>query len=63
MVVEVISSRTDSSPRICAINDPVDFERAPFLIRSAWAKTRSEMRRSARFPVTTRQKCARAACA
>ncbi|VFS41086.1 Uncharacterised protein [Enterobacter cancerogenus] len=30
MVVEVISSRTDSSSRICAINEPVDFERAPF---------------------------------
>ncbi len=53
MVVEVISSRTDSSSRIWAINDPVDFDRAPFLIRRAWANTRSEIRRSARFPTTS----------
>ncbi|MNN45729.1 hypothetical protein D3C81_1600760 [compost metagenome] len=53
IVVEVISSRTDSSSRIWAIKEPVDFERAPFLMRRAWANTRSEIRRSARFPITS----------
>lgn len=41
MVVEVISSRTDSSSRIWAINDPVDFDRAPFLIPSGRGQTRA----------------------
>ena len=58
MVVDVISSRTDSSSRIWAMNDPVDLERAPFLIRSACAKTRSEIRKSARLP-TTSEMCTR----
>ena len=53
MVVEVISSRTDSSSRICEIKEPVDLERAPFLMRSARPKTRSEIRKSARLPTTS----------
>ncbi|MNG75675.1 hypothetical protein D3C78_1340190 [compost metagenome] len=50
-VVEVIRSRTDSSSLICEIKEPVDLERALFLMRKAWPKTRSEIRRSARFPI------------